>query len=479
MNQPIFIAMAVMATGLTAQQPPAIPAIPFPPLPSATPLAPVTPLTPGGPFDVQLDLGRMQSDLARAQQEMAQAFAKDWPRAYIAGTVGNTVFDALAGAGLAFQGRAGATRSDVEYDQGTRALDDHRYEDAVKRFDAVIDSKSARADGALYWKAYALNRLGRRDDALAAITVLRRDYASSRWLNDAQALAAEIGQSSGKTASPAQETNEDLKLMAINSLMNVDPERALPLIEGILKGNSSPKVKDRALFVLTQNSSPRAQQILNEYARGAGNPDLQIKAIRYVGMSGTKDAQQLLTGYYNNTNDPAVKRVIIQSLMAAQASGPLFNLAKNEKRDDLRELSISMLGAMRATDQLSQLYASETSTDNRIRIVRALFIAGATDKLLDLMKNEKDPKVREEAIRSYARTPGATAETLAGFYSANTDPGTRRAIVNGLFERGDGKLLVDLARKESDPAMKSYIVQRLGNMPQNKEATDYMIELLK
>lgn len=471
MNQPIFIAMALMASGLTAQQPPAIPVTPFPQL---MPLAPVV------PFDVQVDLGRMQSDLARAQQEMAQGFAKDWPKTWIAGTLGNTLNDAIAGAGLAFQGRGGAGRFEAEYDQGTRALDDHRYEDAVKRFDAVIDSKSARADGALYWKAYALNRLGRRDDALAAITVLRRDYSSSRWLNDAQALAAEMGQSSGRAASPAQETNEDLKLMAINSLMNADPDRAMPLIEGILKGNSSPKVKDRALFVLTQNSSPRAQQILNEYAKGVGNPDLQIKAIRYVGMSGTKDAQQLLTGYYNSSNDPAVKRVIIQSLMAAQASDALFNLARNEKKDDLRELSISMLGAMRATDKLSQLYASETSADNRIRIVRALFVAGATDKLLDLMKNEKDPKVREEAIRSYARTQGATAESLAGFYSANTDPGTRRAIVNGLFERGDGKLLVDLARKESDPAMKSYIVQRLGTMVQhNKEAADYMIELLK
>ncbi len=467
MNQPIFIAMAVMASGLTAQQPPAVPATPLPQL------APVA------PFDVQADLGRMQADLARAQREMAQTFAKGWPKIDIAGTMGNAFYDAIAATGLAFQGRAGAGRSDVEYDQGTRALDDHRYEDAVRQFDAVIDSKSARADGALYWKAYALNRIGRRDEALAAIAVLRRDYAGSRWLNDAQALAAEIGQSSGKAVSPAQETNEDLKLMAINSLMNADPDRAMPLIEGILKGNSSPKVKDRALFVLTQNSSPRAQQILNDYAKGAGNPDLQIKAIRYVGMSGTKDAQQLLTGYYNNTNDPAVKRVIIQSLMAAQASGALFSLAKTEKKDDLRELSISMLGAMRATDQLSQLYASETSADNRIRIVRALFIAGATDKLLDLMKNEKDPKVREEAIRSYARTPGATAETLAGFYSANTDQGTRRAIVNGLFERGDAKLLVDLARKESDPAMKRYIVQQLGNMPHNKDATDYMIELLK
>jgi hypothetical protein len=37
---------------------------------------------------------------------------------------------------------------------------------------------------------------------------------------------------------------------------------------------------------------------------------------------------------------------------------------------------------------------------------------------------------------------------------------------------------VDLARKESDPVMKKSIVQRLSMM-HSKEATDYMMELLK
>ncbi len=113
---------------------------------------------------------------------------------------------------MLLQGKLGAARFDADYDSGTRALDDHKYEEAVRRFDAVVNSKSARADGALYWKAYALNRLGRRDDALAALAALRRDYPSSHWLNDAQALEAEVKQGSGQGVSAAQETNEDIKL---------------------------------------------------------------------------------------------------------------------------------------------------------------------------------------------------------------------------------------------------------------------------
>jgi hypothetical protein len=404
-------------------------------------------------------LAQTDAALARAAGALAKTHIE----------VGNSVF---------FQGRSGAGRFDADYDSGTRALDEHRYEDAVRRFDAVVNGKSARADGALYWKAYALNRLGRRDDALAALAVLRRDYPNSHWLNDAQALEAEVKQGSGQGVSAAQETNEDLKLMAINSLMNADPDRAMPSLEGLLKGNSTPKVKDRALFVLTQNQSPRAQQILTQYAKGAGNPDLQLRAIRYIGMSGTNEARQQLVSIYSGSNDVDVKRQIIQSLMISNARDSLFTLAKNEKDEELRADAIKQLGAMRAVDQLSQLYASETSADNKIQIVKSLFIADASDKLQDVARNEKDQRVRGEAIRSLAMTHSTSPEILAGLYASETDANTKKEIVNGLMARGDAKLLVDLARKETDPAMKKLMVERLSHM-HSKEATDYMMELLK
>jgi tetratricopeptide (TPR) repeat protein len=366
-----------------------------------------------------------------------------------------------------------------EYDSGTRLLDEHKYDEAIQRFDRVIATKSDRTDGALYWRAYALNRIGRRDEAIAALAVLRRDYPNSRWLNDAQALEVEVKQNAGRPVSPADESNEDIKLMAINSLMNADPERAIPLLEGLLKSNATPRVKDRAMFVLTQNRSARAQQILADYAKGAGNPDLQVRAIRYIGMSGTPEAQQQLASVYAASNDVAVKREIIRSLMVSRGRDVLFNLAKSEKDPSLRAEAIRQLGVMKATDQLAQLYASESSADNKIEIIRALMVAGASDKLLDLAKNEKDPAVRGEAIRNLAVTHSTTPETLTSLYTSDMDVKTKHQLIDALHSRGDAKSMVDLARKESDPAMKKFIVERLSNMRGSKEATDYMMELLK
>ena len=311
-------------------------------------------------------------------------------------------------------------RGDAGYDAGIRALDQHKYDEAVQNFDAAINTKSPRAEGALYWKAWALNREGKRDEALAALGLLRRDYASSPWLKDAQGLEAEVKQNAGQPVSPGQESNDDIKLLAINGLMNADAERAIPLVEGILKGSVAPNVKDRALFVLAENKSPRAQQVLIDYAKGSGNPDLQLRAIQYVGTSGTKESQQILLGIYSSSTDARIKNTILQALMSSRANDALMNIAKSEK----------------------------------------------------------DTSLRDSAIRYILSNKNAPVDGLLELY-ASSDAQAKRAIVDGFTGRRDGKTLVDLARKETDQSMKKTIVERLSSMHDNKEAMDYMIELLK
>jgi tetratricopeptide (TPR) repeat protein len=352
-----------------------------------------------------LDLKIPAAAMAQAEAAMAQLQVQPFPQP-------RPIVD--------FDRGKGRTRSgDAGYDAGIRALDEHKYDQAIQDFDKVITAKSARADGALYWKAYSLNRLGRRDEAVAVIAAIRRDYPNSRWLNDAQALEVEAKQNSGKPVSPADESNEEIKLIAINGLMQADPDRAVPLLEDVLKSSASPKVKDRAMFVLTQSRSPRAQQILSNYAKGSTNPDLQIRAIRYMGMAGAQNA-----------------------------------------------------------DQLSSIYSTSTDAEVKSAILRALLTEGASTKLLDLVRNEKDPKLRVEIVR-YSYSGGTPLGTLTALYASETDPEVKKEIVRGLLSRGDAKDLVDLARKETDPTMKKNIVQYLSTMRNNKDATDYMLELLK
>jgi HEAT repeat protein len=335
-------------------------------------------------------------------------------------------------------------------------------------------------DGALYWKAYALGKLGRRDEAAAAIAELRKGYAGSRWLDDAKALELELKQAAGQNVAPEAESDEELKLMAINGLMQSDPERAMPLLENLLKGSASPKVKRNTLFVLAQSNSPKAQALIEQVARGGANPDLQLKAITYMNMRRKPNPNgQILAEIYAATGDAAVKRAILQAYASMGDKEHLMQAARTEKSPELRQYAIGALAGGNGNPELWQLYQSETTTEGKLQLLRYMYANGNADKLLEVVRTDKDPKVHADAVRALVsqRSPVAT-DTLVSLYGAEQDSQVKMTIVDGLTGQRNAKALVEIARAEKDPKMKLRIVERLSNM-KSKEATDYLEELLK
>ena len=371
----------------------------------------------------------------------------------------------------------GREREEDLYQRGAAALDERRWDQAVETFSRVAEMKGRRADGALYWKAWALNKQGQRAEALAALQEIQKSYPTSRWLNDARALEVEVRQGAGQAPS-VDSSDEELKLLALNALQNTDPEQAVPLLDKFLKGNHPPKLKERALFVLAQSRSPRSREVMGQIARGGSNPDLQMKAVKYLGLYGGKESRQVLADVYGASNDLYVKRAILHSFMVAGERERLLAAAKGEQSPELRKEAIQQLGVMGAREELWQLYGPESSSELKERILHSLFVGGAVEKLLEVARTEKDPKLRRAAIHSLGISGAKrTGDALVSLYPNETDPDIRRQIVQALFVQNNAKALVDLARKETDAAMKKAIVEKLSIM-RNKEATDYMMELL-
>ncbi|MGZ7074030.1 MAG: tetratricopeptide repeat protein, partial [Candidatus Angelobacter sp.] len=128
---------------------------------------------------------------------------------------------------------------DELYSSAKDALDSGEYDNAIKQFDEVVKIHGRKADGAMYWKAYALNKAGNKAQALTTIGELRKNYPKSNWLRDAGALEQEVRGG----GNPENISDEELKLLALRSLLNTDPEKAIPLLEKIIQGNYSPKLK--------------------------------------------------------------------------------------------------------------------------------------------------------------------------------------------------------------------------------------------
>lgn len=374
-----------------------------------------------------------------------------------------------------------AARLDREqdlYDEGTAALDDHDYRTAARQFARVASMKSAHADAALYWLAYAQSRLGQRAEALSTLLQLQQGYPQSKWKNDGKQLEIEIRQSAGQQIEPEHVTDEDLKLMAINGLMQTDPDRAVPILERLLEKNTSSKIKDRALFVLSQSSSPKAYDVLARIARG-GSPELQRRAVRYLGIAGGDRNRQLLSDIYASTPDVAVKKSVLKSYMIAGDRARVLSLAKGEPNAELRAEAVTQLGIMGALNELSELYGSESTTQVRKKIIQAMFIGGGADKLTDIARNEPVLELKVTAIRNLGLLGGGRSSgQLLSLYRADARPEVRNAVVKALFIQGNAHALVELAREEKNAQVKKEIVEKLSIM-NSKEASDFLMEYLR
>jgi hypothetical protein len=377
-----------------------------------------------------------------------------------------------------FQARE-AGKGDEDYQKGLTALDAHDWDAAIAAFGESASHNKASAPAALYWKAYAESKEGRRAEAMESIAQLRRAYKSSRWLNDAQALEVEMRAQGGAPENPGAEPDEELKMVALNSLMQANPDLAMPILEKLLAGNNSDKVKERALFVLVQSGSLKAAKMLGDMARGTANPNLQLKAIRYMGMMGNDESRKELAAVYAATTNQEVKRAILKSFMTSGSRELLLNAAKTEQNPELRHEAIRQLAIAGGQDELWQLYAGESTEENKRAILRAMFLTGNSGKLSELARTEKNAALRAEAIRSLGLMGDKRqSDVLVGIFKSDTNPAVRHAVLQALFLGNDGKALVELARNEKDPEMKREIVNKMS-LVHSKEVTDYMMEILR
>lgn len=366
---------------------------------------------------------------------------------------------------------------DRNYQNGTRALDNGRWEEAVEYFTRVVNQGGTRADGAMYWTAWAQKKQGNGAAALEWLARLRKEFAESRWVAEARALEVEIRQTAGQPVRPENVPDEELRLMALNSLAQADERRAIPMLEKIVNGTGSPRLKERALFVLAQNGSPEARQIVIRIARG-GNPDLQARAVQHLGAFGGAESKQALLDIFKSSNNFTVKRNILRSFMNTGDRDQLLEVAKTEPSAELRAEAVQQLGAMGAQEQLAQLYSSEKTIEVRRRIIQAMFARHNPDALVQLLKTETDPELRRSIVQNLGQMGSAQGTAaLQALYASEKDEAVRRAVIDAFANQRNAKLLIDLARKESDVAMKKRILERLSQL-KSTEATDYFMEIL-
>ena len=369
-----------------------------------------------------------------------------------------------------------ASERDGTYRDGRRALDAGRWSEAVGHFDDVISGGGKDADGALYWKAYAHHKAGERAEALAAISELESSYSKSRWRDDARALRMEMQGASGRVESEGAESGEDeLKLLALNSLMHSSSDRALDMLERFLAGDHSEELRSRALFVLSQNSSERAREILLEAARGSRGSELQMAAIRFLGMTHDRASDEL-AAIYKATSEREVKAAVLKSYMLSSDVDRVLEVYRSESDPELRRSAVKQLGIMSAGDELRELYRTESSTEVREQILKALFIGGEAEALIEIYGSETSDKLKRQAIKNLGLTHSDEArQFLVEVYGRESDRELKEGVLKALFLAQASAELAEIVRGESDPELKGEAIKNLGLTHQD-DARQFLVE---
>ncbi len=365
---------------------------------------------------------------------------------------------------------------DSLYQKGQRQLDNKEYQAAGDTFADLLKGDDDKKDAALYWYAYSQFKNGRNQEALTSISQLKRKHPESPWLDDAAALEIEIQDQSGDNFDV---DNEELKLYALNSLMNSPSERSFEILRKLLAGNSSDRIKHRALFVLSQVNDPKSFELIANLAQNSPSKRLQKESIRVLGISGSEQAMSQLSKLYQASDQEATKMEILHSYMVAGQRERLIELAKTEPSFALKKEAVHLIGmTSNSSDALLNLYRDKHFNELRKDILHSIAIGNGTDALIEIINTEKDSPLLIEAIEKMGILSGDVAGNhLGNIYQKNDNRELRKAVLQALFMRSDAKSLTNIAKTENDPALKREALQKLSLM-NSDEALQFFDDIL-
>lgn len=305
---------------------------------------------------------------------------------------------------------------------------------------ASVDPRERNKDEALFWLAHSQHQARDLSGAVETIAQLERNFPVSRWVKPARSLRVELAQklrrddvlwwtaTTPRPASPRPTpippprpgslrgtrpapmpptppptiwvsehsvSDTDLRIQALGSLMQTDAPRVIPILRAIALDSQNPLEASRAVFVLAQSGRPDAHSTVLEVAKRGAEP-VSVAAVRELGrFGGPKVSDELLQVY--GIGNPRVKYQVVNSLGERAATTALLQIAQSESDGDLRDAAIVTLGQSGGRAQLHRLYGRGRVEWKRPIIV-GLFNARAEDELIQIAERETDPAIRRELL---------------------------------------------------------------------------------
>jgi TolA-binding protein len=436
--------------------------------------------------------------------------------------------------------------ADSLYRVARASLNRGRYRDASTQFRELRRRypKSGYVANSMYWEAFALYRDGGLERLRRAAAVLdeqQQKYPESSTAGDASTLAVRIRgelarlgdndaaaaiaeDASGAVEAPAPpaavasaarpsrvrapvarvrirdrdrdcgDDESDMKVAALNALLQMDADRAVPILKQVLarRDSGSACLRRKAVFLVSQKQTDATEDILLDAARNDPDPEVKQQAVFWLSQVGTEKAVVALDSILARSDDPSLQEKAIFALSQHRGGRAAAALRAYVERKDapeeMREKAVFWLGQSNDTENpafLRTVYGRTGNDALKQKILFALSQSRGRENqqfLLDVARNKNETiEVRKQALFWAGQSGTVGTSDLTSLYATMPDREMREQIIFVLSQRNNDPTamdkLIDIARKDPDPELRKRALFWVGQS-KDPRATQLLQDIL-
>jgi len=431
-----------------------------------------------------------------------------------------------------WQNQSQSDVADSAYRAARQALNQNQYEKAATLFRGIRERypRSTYVPNSYYWQAFALYRDGSEENLRTAREALKtqaKNYKKASTRTDAdkllirvQGALARLGDeeamralnrdldsiaprpgASGKTApmvavAPAScdDDEDDLRIAALNAVLQMDPDRAVPLLKTVLARRDAGAVclRRKAVFLVSQKRTSETSAILLNTVRTDPDREVREQAVFWLSqVPGDETVAALDSVLRDPKTDQEIQEKAIFALSqhrSARAATVLRDFAMRPDVDeDLREKAVFWIGQTRSPENaqfLKDLFAKADNQDLKEKIIFSLSQMGGADNyrwLMDIALNQKeDTEIRKKALFWAGQGHDVDVADLVKLYDSMNDREMREQLIFVYSQRREDAALdklFQIGKNDPDRELRKKAIFWIGQS-RSPRAAKYLQDLI-
>jgi HEAT repeat protein len=431
-----------------------------------------------------------------------------------------------------FQDQSQSDVADSAYRAARQALNRNDYQHAAELFHTIRDRypRSTYVPDTFYWEAFALYRTGSDDNLRTARTALKSQsdkYPKASTQRDAQVLlrrvqgelarrgdrnAAESLSEDVDSIAPATpgvpgtptigrrgrsescDDDDDIRIAALNAVLQMDADRALPLLKSVFdrRDEGSVCLRRKAVFLLSQKRTDETSSLLLKIVRTDPDQEVREQAVFWLSqVPGDETVAALDSILRDAKTDPQIQEKAIFALSqhrSARAATILCTYAGQRDRPaELREKAIFWLGQGRSAENqqcLRDLFKSLDDQDLKDKVIFSVSQMGGADNyrwLMDIaLDSKEDIDTRKSALSWAGQGRSADIADLVRLYDNMNDREMKEQLIFVYSQRREDAALdklFQIGKNDPDRELRKKAIFWVGQS-RSPRAAQYLQDLI-